>query len=149
MTIAGAEDDDLAALLRAGIIRELVRFPELQCTFRHGLLQEASLSTLTPAALRELYGSVGRAMEQHLAGRTEEALEQLAFYFYRSDDQARALDLLERAAARAAELEAEDHARELWVRATRVAERLGNEQASARIRSRLEGLDSGVGETST
>ena len=41
-------------LLRAEIVRELRRFPELECTFRHGLLQDAALSTLTSASLREL-----------------------------------------------------------------------------------------------
>ena len=40
-------DVDIAALLRAEIVREINRFPELACTFRHGLLQEAALSTLT------------------------------------------------------------------------------------------------------
>ena len=46
--VADSAEDDIAALLRAEIVREVRRFPELECTFRHGLLQEAALSTLTP-----------------------------------------------------------------------------------------------------
>jgi len=54
--VAGVEDTSsaVASLLRAEIIRETRRFPELECTFRHGLLQQAALSTLTPTGLREL-----------------------------------------------------------------------------------------------
>ncbi len=135
-------DADLSSLLRAGVLRELRRFPELECTFRHGLFQEAALSTLTPAALRELYGRVGRAMEERFADQAEEQLETLAFYFYRSDDQEKALLYLERAAVRASELEAVDRSRELWMRAARLAERLGDADAGARIESRLKELES-------
>ena len=86
--VAGSADaeGDIASLLRAEIVREVRRFPELECTFRHGLLQEAALSTLTPTSQRELYGRVGHAMEAHLGDQAGERLEQLAFYFYRSDD---------------------------------------------------------------
>ena len=52
--VAGSVDGDIAELLRAEIVREVRRFPELECTFRHGLLQEAALSTLTPSSQREL-----------------------------------------------------------------------------------------------
>ena len=45
---AKSTEDGLAALLRAEIVRELRRYPEFVCGFRHGLLQEAALSSLTP-----------------------------------------------------------------------------------------------------
>ncbi len=89
------------SLLRAEIVREVRRFPELECTFRHGLLQEAALSTLTPTSQRELYGRVGHAMEAYLGDQVDERLEQLAFYFYRSDDTDKGLAYLERAAEHA------------------------------------------------
>ncbi len=63
-------DEELGLLLRAGIARELHRFPGFVCTFRHALLQEAALDTLTPAARRELYGTVAAAAEQ---GSTDQA----------------------------------------------------------------------------
>ena len=56
--------DDLGRPPRAEIVRELRRYPELVCEFRHGLLQEATLSTLTPGRRRELYGAVATAFEE-------------------------------------------------------------------------------------
>ena len=137
--VAGSEDADadLAALLRADIVRETRRFPELLLSFRHGLLQESALSTLTSTALRDLYGRVAHAMEERFAESIDEHLEQVAFYFYRSQDQAKALEYLDRAAERADELEAPERARDLWSRAQRLAERLGDADAGERIRARL------------
>jgi predicted ATPase len=135
-------DGDIAALLRAEIVRELRRFPELECTFRHGLLQEAALSTLTPTAMRELYGRVGHAMEERYADQLEESLDQLAFYFYRSAEPATALGYLERAAERAEGLEAFERAQSLWTRARRLAERVEDEVAIARFDARLAELES-------
>ncbi len=134
--VAGTEDADrdVAELLRAEIVRELQRFPELECTFRHGLLQEAALSTLTPGSQRELYGLVGHAMEARLADQGDERLEQLAFYFYRSDETDKALDYLDRAAEHAVTVEAPARAEQLWNRARRLAEKAGDPE-------RLEGID--------
>ena len=140
ISVAGGEDADAAALLRAGIIQEIRRFPELECTFRHGLLQEAALATLTSDSLHELYRLVGEAMERRLGEQVGDQLEQLAFYFYRSSDQRKALDYLVRAADRARELEADERARELLLRAGKLADRLGDVEASARIRSGLAAL---------
>jgi class 3 adenylate cyclase len=128
--VAGSTDPDgdVGALLRADIVREVRRFPELECTFRHGLLQESALSTLTPTNLRELNGRVGEAMEAYLGEVTGERLEQLAFYFYRSDHSAKALSYLDRAAEHAVSVEAPARAQELWERARRLSERIGDEQ---------------------
>ena len=142
--VAGSADADadVAALLRAEVVRELRRFPALECTFRHGLLQEAALSTLTPTSLRDLYGRVGDAMVEHLGELAGERLEQLAFYYYRSDEQAKALDYLERAAEHAVTVELPVRARELWTRARKVAERLGGADALRRIDIQLDWLGS-------
>lgn len=133
---------DVAALLRAEVVRELRRFPELECTFRHGLLQEAAISTLTPTALREMYGRVGHAMEDRFADQLDDRLEQLAFYFYRSEEPDIALGYLERAAARAAGLEAFERATSLWTRARRLAGRLEDDDAAKRADERLAELAS-------
>ncbi|HET7236406.1 MAG TPA: adenylate/guanylate cyclase domain-containing protein [Actinomycetota bacterium] len=141
-SVAGSRDPDgdIAALLRAEIVRELRRFPELECTFRHGLLQEAALSTLTPTSLRELNGRVGLAMETYLGERVEDRLEQLAFYFYRSEETQKALDYLNRAAESAVLVEAAARAEELWTRARKLAERLGAEEDVRRFDGRLAWL---------
>jgi len=136
--VAGGDTDrDVGELLRAEIVRELRRFPELECTFRHGLLQDASLSTLTPTSQRELYGQVGRAMEARLADQGDERLEQLAFYFYRSAETEKALDYLDRAAEHALAVEALGRAEALWTRAQRLAERIDDRSRMEEIVGRL------------
>jgi class 3 adenylate cyclase len=129
-------DRDVGALLRAGIVREVHRFPELECTFRHGLLQEAALSTLTTAALRTLSGRVGRELERRYGDRVDDHLERIAYHFYRSDEPGRALEYLERAADRAVD---GAHAATLLDRARRLAGRIGDAPAESRLAERLRG----------
>jgi hypothetical protein len=90
---------DLSVLLHAEIVREVRRIPELVCVFRHRMLQDAALATLTPDRMRELYGKVGHAYEEHSGKRDTATIERLAFYFYRSNDDATALWYLEQAVA--------------------------------------------------
>jgi class 3 adenylate cyclase len=135
-----ANDDleaDLSALLRADIIREVRHYPEPEYTFRHGLLREASLSTLPPARRRELHGAVAAAFETQFAAAIDDHLEVLAHYYARSEDLAKALDYLERAGEKAAALDAAPHAAELWRRALKVAVKLGDREAEERVRVRL------------
>ena len=112
----------LGGLLRAGIVRELRRYPEFECTFRHGLLQEAALATLTPERRTRLYGRVARAAEQLYAERLDDHLEQLAYYYALSDSRDRAAAYLEAAGAR--------------------ARALGDDEAAGRLARRLAGLTS-------
>jgi class 3 adenylate cyclase len=128
-------EQDLDILLRAGIVREVRRYPEFECTFQHVLLQEAALSTLTPTHRRELYGRVGSALEELRAGSIQENLDTLAFLFYRSDDQRKALEYLERAAERAVGAGDIDGARQLQRRALKVAAALGDMAADHRLRA--------------
>jgi class 3 adenylate cyclase len=131
---------DLSLLLRAQFVRELSRYPQLVYTFKHGLLQETALSTLTPARLQELYGRVAAVFEELYANARDEYLEVLASYYYRSRDLKKALEYLERAGARAASLDAGDQAVSLWTRAQQVAGKLEDEGASQRIAERLAAL---------
>jgi class 3 adenylate cyclase len=116
--------DDLADLLRAEIVRELRRYPELVCAFRHGLLQEATLSTLTPAKRQELYGKAATAFEDLYADSVDDHLERLAHYYAHSANLPRALEYLERAAERATDVGATMRAAELRDRADQLARRL-------------------------
>ena len=138
--VADSAEDDIAELLRAEIVREVRRFPELECAFRHGLLQEAALSTLTPTSQRALYGRVGLAMEAHLGDQMDDRLEQLAFYFYRSDETEKGLEYLERAAEHAVSVEALGRAEELWERARRLAERRGDQERLEHVAGKLAWL---------
>jgi len=130
-------DDDLAALLRADVIREHRRYPEPEYVFRHGLLRTASLSTVPPARRRELYAAVGAAFETLFSTTLEDHYEVLAHYFGRSRDYGRALAYLEPAAERAAALDAGSRAIDLWRSALDAAERLGDEPGQQRVRARL------------
>jgi hypothetical protein len=102
-------------------VREVRRYPEPECGFRHALLQEAALATLTTARRRELYGRVAAAFESAYASSLDEHLERLAHYYAQSDDRAKAGEYLERAAARADSLGASGHAALLRERAERLA----------------------------
>jgi predicted ATPase len=133
--------EHLPTLLRAEIVREVRRYPELECSFAHGLLQEAALSTLTPTRRRELYGEVGAVYEALFADSLEERAEQLAFLFYRSDDQTRALHYLEQAAEKAELLEGHELARELLGRAKKAAEKIGDSETERRVVERLAALE--------
>jgi class 3 adenylate cyclase len=135
-------EEDLAVLLRADLIREFRRYPELEYTFKHGLLQDAALSALPPKARQELYGRVAGAVEAVFSDTIDEHLDVLAHYYARSRDLPKALGYLERAGERAAALDATDQAAELWRRARKVANRLGDSAAEGRLDERLTLLGS-------
>jgi hypothetical protein len=109
---------DLTTLLRSEIVREVRRYPELECAFRHTLLQQAALSTLTAARRRELYGRVAAAFEELYAASLDDHLERLAHYYAQAEQRPKAVEYLERAAARQEELGAAEQAARLRERAT-------------------------------
>jgi DNA-binding SARP family transcriptional activator len=86
----------LTALLRAEIVREVARYPELECAFTHGLLREAVLSTLTSARKRALYGAIASAFESRYADALDEHLERLAHYHAQAGNLPKALEYAER-----------------------------------------------------
>ena len=108
--------------------------------FRHGLLQQASLSTLPPTRRRALHGAVAAAFETVFSSSLDDHLEVIAHHYARSDDLAKALDYLERAGERAAALDATHSAEELWGQGLKVAEKLGDIEGAERIRGRLAAL---------
>jgi predicted ATPase len=132
--------DALSTLLRTQFIREQHRYPQLVYTFKHGLLQEAVLSTLTPVRRQELYGRVAAVFEQLYAASRDEHFEMLAYYYARSRNLAKACEYLELAGTRAASLNATSQARELWSRARKVAAKLDDPSVDRRIAERLEQL---------
>ena len=139
----GTLDAALDALVRGGVIVERGRFPEPTYAFRHGLIQEAVLSTLTDAHRGELHLAAARAYEQRDPGEVELHLEELAHHYARASDLSKALAYLERGADRAADLGATDEAGRLWLRALRAANKLGDEAAAERIRIRISAAPAG------
>jgi class 3 adenylate cyclase len=140
--VAGSEECErgVSVLLRAQYIRELHRYPELVYTFKHGLLQKAALSTLTPARREELYGRIAAMFEELYGASLDDHLEMLAYYYAQSRNLHKALEYLEQAGARAASLNGKAQAVELWNQARKVAERLEDPAAGERIAARLAGL---------
>ncbi|MEK6191438.1 MAG: adenylate/guanylate cyclase domain-containing protein [Chloroflexota bacterium] len=130
-------DPALEALLRGGIIVERGRYPDPTYEFRHGLLHEAVLGTLTDARRAELHLATARACEARYAAALDSHLEEVAHHYARAHDLGKALEYLERGAERAAELGADDEAGRLWLRALRAANRLNDEAAAERIRDRM------------
>jgi class 3 adenylate cyclase len=135
--VEGDVEPALEALLRAGIIVERGRYPEPAYEFRHGLLHEAVLGTLTDARRAELHLAIARAYEARYPAALEGHLEELAHHYARAHDLRKALEYLERGADRAAGLGANDEAGRLWLRALRAANRLNDEVAAERIRDRM------------
>jgi predicted ATPase len=92
-------DEPLKALLRAEIVREVSRYPEFECAFAHGLLREATLSTLTAPRKRSLYSSIAAAYESLYADSLEDHFERLAHYHAQAGDLPTALAYAECARA--------------------------------------------------
>jgi predicted ATPase len=130
-------DEALRVLLRAEILREQRRYPDPEYVFRHGLFQEAALSTLTPARKRELYGRVALAFESVYARSLDDHFEQVAHYHAQSGDIARALAYLERAAQNAETRGAPEYGVALWERVQRLASRAGDAEAERRAGERI------------
>ena len=97
-TVADADiSADLSSLFRTEIVRELHRYPEFECAFTHGLLQEAALSTLTTTGRRDLYARVARAFEDLYEDSLDEHVERLAHYHAQAGNLPQALAYAERA----------------------------------------------------
>ena len=139
--VAGGEryEAGMPGLLRAGIVRELRRYPELEYSFRHGLLQEAARSTLTQARRAALCARVAEVFEELFADSLDERMEMLAHYHAQSGNLSKALEYLDRSAERAESWGQREEAVRLWQRALRVAERMDDPAASERLRARLGG----------
>jgi len=88
---------DLSSLFRTEVVRELHRYPDFECTFTHGLLQEAALSTLTTTGRRDLYARVASAFEEVFADSLDAYLERLAHYHAQAGNLPQALAYAERA----------------------------------------------------
>jgi class 3 adenylate cyclase len=135
-----AIEPEISTLLRAQVITELRRFPELVYGFKHGLVQQCALSTLTPTRRDELYGAVAAVFEELYSGARDEYLDVLASYYARSSNRAKALEYLELAGRRAGSLNATAEAATLLRRARKVAAELGDAPAERRLTDELEQL---------
>jgi predicted ATPase len=95
--VGGDIGDSLTVLLRAEIVRELRRYPVFECSFTHGLLHNAALSTVTPTRKRELYARVASAFESLYGDSLDDHLERLAHYHAQAGNLPKAFEYAERA----------------------------------------------------
>ena len=96
--VSGADvGDGLTALLRAEIVREVRRYPVFECSFTHGLLHDAALSTLTSTRKRELYARIAAVFESLYADSLEDHVERLAHYHAQAGNLPKAFSYAERA----------------------------------------------------
>ncbi len=95
--VGGEVGESLTALLRAEIVREVRRYPVFECSFTHGLLHDAALSTLTATRKRELYARVASAFESLYADSLEDHVERLAHYHAQAGNLQKAFQYAERA----------------------------------------------------
>ncbi len=84
----------LLVLLRADLIRERRRDPP-EFAFKHGLLREAAISTLTEQRRKLLHGSAARSIETIYGSDTGEHVGTLAWHYLCSGDRSRAVGYLE------------------------------------------------------
>jgi class 3 adenylate cyclase/tetratricopeptide (TPR) repeat protein len=91
----------LETLKRLELVFETRFFPEVEYAFRHALIQEVAYESLLERRRRELHARIGQALEDVGAGERFEQLDVLAHHFARSDQRAKAVDYLSRAADRA------------------------------------------------
>ena len=89
---SGSLESQLRELTRLEFIYERVATEGTAYVFRHALTQETAYGSLLDRDRRAHHGTVGNALEELYAGRTDEVAELLALHFGRSNDAQRAID---------------------------------------------------------
>ncbi|HZY58115.1 MAG TPA: AAA family ATPase, partial [Candidatus Binataceae bacterium] len=98
----GPELERMLANLQLGeFIYEQPAFPEAEYRFKHALTQEVAYNSVLLARRKLLHGRAGAAIESVYAARLEDHLDELAHHYGRSDNAAKAIEYLGRAAAQA------------------------------------------------
>jgi class 3 adenylate cyclase/tetratricopeptide (TPR) repeat protein len=92
----------LAQLQAAEFLHETHLFPELEHGFNHALTQDVAYGTLLQDTRRILHARIVDAIERLYPGRLVEQVERLAHHALRGGLDARAVDYLRQAGARAA-----------------------------------------------
>ena len=93
-----------------GLIAPAASLPELTYGFRQVLIRDVAYQTQLLSVRRALHRQVGEAYEALFSDRLEDFIDVLAFHYERSDERAKALYWLVRAADRAKGLFANDEA---------------------------------------
>lgn len=136
-------DSDLQELVEHELVRQIAAQPEPQYTFRHILTQQTIYNSVLQRRRKQLHHKIGIAIETLYPDRLDDQAEQLAFHFSESEDAARALPYVIRAAERAAARFANEEALAYYRHALDLARRA---QAASREQIRIL---SGLGDAQT
>ena len=145
--VADEPDQDvrrgLADLQARGFVQEASLFPDLEYTFRHGLVQEVAYSALLQQHRRELHARIVAVIESLHADRQGECVERLAYHAMKGELWDKAATYSREAAVRAATRSAYRESMTSFEEALRALGRLPDSPA-ARARAIDLRLDSRV-----
>jgi class 3 adenylate cyclase len=119
-------------LQAAEFLYESQLFPDLEYTFRHALTQQVAYESLATARRQALHAAAGRALESLYVGRLDQAYDQLAYHYSKTDDTVKATEYLARFAEKTAGMYAHADAVQALEQALVHAERLPVEQRERR-----------------
>jgi len=108
-------------------------FPDLEYTFRHALTQQVAYESLLAARRQALHGAAARALEALYAERLDQAYDQLAYHYSKTDDADKAVEYLTRFAEKVAGIDAHADAVAALTEARAHAERLATEERDRRL----------------
>lgn len=139
--ITGMERENLKSALiglqALEFIVETQLFPEPAYRFKHSLDQEVTYQTLLLSRRREIHEGIGRAIESLHPGHLEDYYELLAYHFGRGRDPQKALEYLDLANRKAAELYALKEAEAYFNEAMKLLDKLPETDANRRRRISL------------
>jgi class 3 adenylate cyclase/tetratricopeptide (TPR) repeat protein len=127
-------DERLRALVRLELVYERNAAGGVTYVFKHALTRDAAYGSLLERQRRVHHASVGHALEELHAGRTQEVVELLAHHFDHSDDSALAVEYLTRAADRAQRRWANAESLAYWEAARRRLAGMPDEPANQLLR---------------
>jgi predicted ATPase len=105
VTHAGsALESRLEALINLEFIHERRGTPDIEYTFKHGLIQETAYNSILERRRRELHELIARSVEALFADRLEEFYAVLAYHFSQAEQWEKAQDYLIKAGDQAGRL---------------------------------------------
>lgn len=138
-------DAALSVLLRADLIRERRRDPA-EYAFKHGLLREAALSTLTGRRRRELHGIAAEAIEATCGPDPRDRVAELASHYLASGEVAKGARFLEDLGERLAAVYRWDQAAEVLEECRSQLELKGITEGRDRVTEKLAELRAQTGD---
>ncbi|HEX9495549.1 MAG TPA: adenylate/guanylate cyclase domain-containing protein [Candidatus Limnocylindria bacterium] len=135
----------IGLLEQEGVLTARASVPELTYGFRQVLIRDVAYQTQLQSVRRTLHRAVGEAYEALFTDRLDDFVDVLAFHYDRSDERAKALYWLVRAADRAAGLFANDEALAQYTSALARAEDDDGPLGAAAILERIGEVQTLVG----